>query len=226
MKSDCRQQLFNEEQERKRREQEQRLQDERRQQQQQSSSNGVRPEDVLMQALTSFDRTTSPQSVSSNRKLSAIQEEDVISQHSLRAAASLGSRGGSKTGGRNIDTPVWMHPNITKAKAESILSDTPDGTFLIRRRINPDEYVLSLVYLGNATHHLIAPNDQGVLAINKKTYGDDLTAITGLVDALRLPRSDWPQPLQEFKPNPDASQDDIDAENRFVAMLTRAYTSQ
>lgn len=40
------------------------------------------------------------------------------------------------------------------------------------REGKPGEYVLCVVYKGKCTHHLIAKNDDGFYAINKKTFGD------------------------------------------------------
>lgn len=48
-----------------------------------------------------------------------------------------------------------------------------DGRFLVRTRDNkPGEYVLCVVYKGKPTHHLIAKNEAGIYAINKKTFGE------------------------------------------------------
>ena len=48
-----------------------------------------------------------------------------------------------------------------------------EGRFLVRTRDNkPGEYVLCVVYKGKPTHHLIAKNEAGIYAINKKTFGE------------------------------------------------------
>jgi hypothetical protein len=51
-----------------------------------------------------------------------------------------------------------------------------DGRFIVRVRgpEYPKDFVLSVVFRGKATHHLITPRDDGVMTINKKTFGDDL----------------------------------------------------
>jgi hypothetical protein len=117
-----------------------------------------------------------------------------------------------------------MHPNITKNAAESFLANAADGTFLIRRRTNANEYVLSLVYQQTPTHHLIAPDTDGNLTVNKQAFG--VKTIHGLVDLLRLPRADWPQPLREYKPHAEATQRDIDAEDTFAAKLVKSLSEE
>ena len=48
-----------------------------------------------------------------------------------------------------------------------------DGTFLIRRRPGADEYVLSVVYKGGATHHLVKKDAaSGVFKVNNKSFGN------------------------------------------------------
>jgi hypothetical protein len=58
--------------------------------------------------------------------------------------------------------------------------------------------VLSLVYKGKATQHLIAPNDDGILCVNKKPYGGQVKAIEPLVAALATKPAGWPVKLKEF----------------------------
>ncbi len=73
-----------------------------------------------------------------------------------------------------------------------------DGRFLVRPRPGtPAEYVLSVVFKGKATHHLIQPAPDGVLQINRKTLGAFRT-LDALVAGLRNPDSlpqGWPVPL-------------------------------
>ena len=177
------------------------------------------PSQVLLQAVSTYD--TTPIRSSSPSKVQSIIREDadiVARSNSVNSDTLLSSSFSKPT--RNITTPVWLHPNLTKAAAEAVLGPSPDGTFLVRRRVNPDEYVLSLMFMGAATHHLIAKNYDGVLEVNKKAYGDN-RAIHTLVDALRLPRGDWPQPLLDFVPSSEASQGDIERELQFVANLKK-----
>ena len=151
--------------------------------------------------------------------MSRISEED-ISARAASFSAAENHYSASHKPTRNTLNPAWLHPNLTKAAAEAVLGNASDGTFLVRRRVNPDEYVLSLMFLGNATHHLIAKGPDGLLEVNKKAYGDAHT-IQSLVDALRLPRQDWPQPLLDFVASPEASAADIDAESAYAFNLKR-----
>lgn len=49
-----------------------------------------------------------------------------------------------------------------------------DGRFIVRARgpDYPKDFVLSVVYRGKATHHLITPGSDGFMTINRKTFGD------------------------------------------------------
>jgi hypothetical protein len=47
-----------------------------------------------------------------------------------------------------------------------------DGNFMVRSRAaGKPGYVMCVVYKSNPTHHLMVPNEDGFMTINKKTYG-------------------------------------------------------
>lgn len=51
-----------------------------------------------------------------------------------------------------------------------------DGRFLIRVRPEKEnEYVLGVLFRGRPTHHLITPDTNGVLLVNRKQYGNCTT---------------------------------------------------
>ena len=56
----------------------------------------------------------------------------------------------------------WLLEGCDRPRAESILRDKPDGTFLVRRRHDrPEMYVLSIRALGQVQHCLIERTDRG-----------------------------------------------------------------
>jgi hypothetical protein len=202
-------------------------------------NDAVAPSQVLMDAIGKFEQgkdvdvTAAPQAIVTDKWVAPSMWRDntgtlaatpkIEPAPIVAAPASpspLDTSQAASSALRNVVTPVWLHPNISKADADDILSGCGDGTFLIRRRAKADEFVLSVVYMDKATHHLVAPDASGILAVNKHTFGDQKT-IHSLVDALRLPRADWPVPLATFVPNLEATKDDIERENQFVARLTR-----
>lgn len=79
-----------------------------------------------------------------------------------------------KKGGNNKTLgklPFW-HKEMNKADAETKLAEMGniDGNFLLRGPTN--KRVLSVVYKGKPTHHLIATDDDGFFTVNKKKYGE------------------------------------------------------
>ena len=195
------------------------------------TSDVAAPSQVLMHAISSFDQhdvTAPQQSIVTNQWVAPSMWRDTSG--TMAAAPKVEDlpepepavveSHSSVQASRNVANPVWLHPNISKADADDILAGCADGTFLIRRRAKADEFVLSVVYMGKATHHLVAPDAAGIMAVNKQAFGDQ-KAIHALVDALRLPRADWPVPLGAFVPNLQASKEDIDRENQFAARMTR-----
>ncbi len=131
----------------------------------------------------------------------------------------------SKQVARNTSNPVWLHPNITNAAAEALLGRSANGTFIVRKRVSPSEYVLSVNDGGYVTHRSVSPDLDGYLVIEGKSYGDQ-HSIYELLDALRLPRSDWTPQLRAFVPNSEASTEEIAAEKRFIDFLLEAYNTE
>eukprot|EP00054_Salpingoeca_dolichothecata_P030073 m.241623 g.241623 ORF g.241623 m.241623 type:complete len:790 (+) comp26590_c1_seq1:61-2430(+) len=85
---------------------------------------------------------------------------------------------------------------ITKDKAEEHLRDggLENGKFLVRPRANQaGEYILSVVFKGRPTHHLVKPGDSGSMVINGKAYGSpaDLEELITLLSSEQLPKG-WP----------------------------------
>jgi hypothetical protein len=111
---------------------------------------------------------------------------------------------------------------MAKTVADGLLSKAPEGTFFVRQSLFADEYVLSVVHLGVPTHYIVARNLDGSFAINKNRFGN-VMSLHGLVDALRLPRPDWPIPLKMFVPHLGASEADMESESRFVELLERTF---
>jgi hypothetical protein len=86
-----------------------------------------------------------------------------------------------------------------------------DGRFLVRRRAGvPGEYVLSVVYKGAPTHHLVAKGggDDGALVINKKSYGSHNKTIRDLVKTLSKKGPGWPVALDKPVLKAGAATDD------------------
>lgn len=112
--------------------------------------------------------------------------------------------GGGGGGGGTTGTP-WLHgSNVAKEDSETLLaaggtlSPSDDGRFLIRKRADEGQFVLSLVYKGKATQHLIKPNDEGTLVVNNKPYAGKVTAIEDLVSGLAKKPAGWPVKLKEY----------------------------
>jgi len=70
------------------------------------------------------------------------------------------------------------------------------GQFFVRSRAGKkSEYVLCVAYKGKPTHHLIGKNEDGIYAINKKTFGD-FDKLKPLIMALSKPGvKGWPVQL-------------------------------
>ncbi len=98
----------------------------------------------------------------------------------------------------SASSPAYYHGGISKEASEGVCfcrcplfprlfthgfvpppaailnADLSDGSFLLRDRVGAavgDNYVLSVVYRGRPTHHLIARSDAGTLTINNKETG-------------------------------------------------------
>ena len=103
--------------------------------------------------------------------------------------------------------PTWMHGDLGKGAAEELLKEgVPlNGRFLIRNRTGqPGEYVLTLTYKQQSTHHLIGRNQDNFVTINRRCYGGNHTTLADALKALVQPVPQWPQPLVDFVPRGDA----------------------
>eukprot|EP00041_Stephanoeca_diplocostata_P022920 m.554251 g.554251 ORF g.554251 m.554251 type:complete len:248 (+) comp22176_c0_seq7:671-1414(+) len=98
----------------------------------------------------------------------------------------------------------WHRPKSSPmkiAQAEAALSadgQTPDGRFMVWHQPS-GAAVLTMCYKGKCTHHKIAPNEDGILTMNKKTFGLNATKLGQIVSALSkepLPKG-WPMRLSE-----------------------------
>lgn len=70
-----------------------------------------------------------------------------------------------------------------------------DGTYMIEKHSSPEVYVLSVVYRGKPTRHKVAKNNDGVLCVNNKQYGNDNGIdLEGLLNLLagNPPPKGWP----------------------------------
>jgi len=97
--------------------------------------------------------------------------------------------------------PSWLKGEISREVAEAAVDRSQEGSFCVRARGGvPDEYVLCVVYKGNATHHLIKKADDGNLSVNKKQYGQHTTIeqLIGKLGKLGVPG--WPVRLIGLEP--------------------------
>lgn len=90
----------------------------------------------------------------------------------------------------------WLYPaSTTREESESLVAGKPDGTFLVRKRGGSStEFVLTVVYKGKATQHLVKTGN-GSPTINGKSYVATKT-ISGLIKGLgKKGVKGWPVPL-------------------------------
>lgn len=98
---------------------------------------------------------------------------------------------------RNGSTPFTSTDVAARFEKEGMV----DGMFLVRTVVDaPDMYVISVVYLGEPTHHTVTTNDYGKLVVNGHAYGDS-RCIEALVAALSTPAAaaeeGWLVPLNK-----------------------------
>jgi hypothetical protein len=109
----------------------------------------------------------------------------------------------------------WLHGPLTKEAAEALLAQAAlddevgrsDGRFLVWERSGPrtvTEYVVSVIFKGKPTHHMVVSRDDGVLTINQQSFGDRRT-ITDLVKTLGHKQKGWPVALNMPVLVPDVS---------------------
>lgn len=111
-----------------------------------------------------------------------------------KKATKKGDGGGGGGGGAS-----WLHAYSAafgRPQVEEKLTNagSDDGTFLVRSREAKGEYVLSVIFRGKPTHHLIKTDPDGKLIVNKKSFGDS-TNIEQLVDTLSKKQPGWPVAL-------------------------------
>jgi len=90
------------------------------------------------------------------------------------------------------DKDAWLHPKMSNKAAESMLGDGEDGTFMIRSfKEDEGQYVISVMYSGKPTHHLLKANEG--LINNKIAVTSD--GVEAVVKQLRGPTKGWPVAL-------------------------------
>eukprot|EP00041_Stephanoeca_diplocostata_P017358 m.348471 g.348471 ORF g.348471 m.348471 type:complete len:626 (-) comp20674_c0_seq1:101-1978(-) len=100
----------------------------------------------------------------------------------------------------------WLFGQLSNTEATDHLSQGEgliDGRFLVRTRGN--DYVLSVVYKGRPTHHLVARDDEDKLCVNKKRFGTSASNIEDLIAALSKPAKGWPVMLTTYPRAPAAA---------------------
>ncbi|EGD75476.1 hypothetical protein PTSG_06550 [Salpingoeca rosetta] len=108
------------------------------------------------------------------------------------------------TGSASDDAHPWMHPPMTKGEADALVKKhgMKEGTFLVRPRgaAHPNEYVLTVVYKGKSTHHLLKQADkQSTFTVNGNVMPDCMR-IEQVIAGLRSTKKFWPVPLQDHVP--------------------------
>ncbi|EGD80987.1 hypothetical protein PTSG_01569 [Salpingoeca rosetta] len=84
----------------------------------------------------------------------------------------------------------WYHGDLSKGDADALLSGKPDGAFLVRERTGTQDYILSVNFRGNPTHHLLQKQD-GSFCANRTSFGSAPT-VSDLINILRKPAEKWP----------------------------------
>lgn len=82
-----------------------------------------------------------------------------------------------------------MFPTSTSAALLTSDGAEKNGRFLVRKRApTGSDLVLSLVFRGKPTQHLITKDDNGHLVMNKKLYGEhsDIDSVSVSVDRIEI----------------------------------------
>jgi len=102
---------------------------------------------------------------------------------------------------------AYLFGSLSREEAEAKVTEAgldTDGTFLVRTRDGkPGEFVMCVVFKNKPTHHLITPNAEGLLTVNKRSFAG-AKKITELVNALRKKQPGWPVALVKPIKNPAA----------------------
>lgn len=101
---------------------------------------------------------------------------------------------------RAISRPPWLHSITTREEATAAIEAEgalQNGRFLVYERPNQcGEFIISVVFKGTVTHHLARAGDDGIYAVNKKTFGDKQD-IAALVQQLGTAQKGWPVALDK-----------------------------
>lgn len=98
---------------------------------------------------------------------------------------------------------AWYHGEITKKDSHELLlanaGHNVSGKFLLRDRPEyENEHILSVIYKGKVTHHLIKRDSRGkLLMLNNQACEEEVTSLEELVMYLREAHARWPVPLTE-----------------------------
>ena len=123
----------------------------------------------------------------------------------VAAPAPAAASGG---GGGDLDSP-YFHGGIKKSAADALLTADDGasnaGKFLIRSKgESTTDFILSVIYKGAATHHVLTrPGEGEMFALNKQPT--DATTLANVIENYRSKRPKWPVPLTDGVPNGDAA---------------------
>uniref|UniRef100_A0A914X129 Tyrosine-protein kinase n=1 Tax=Plectus sambesii TaxID=2011161 RepID=A0A914X129_9BILA len=80
---------------------------------------------------------------------------------------------------RNGITPMpWLHGLIMREEAERMLTNKPDGTFLVRESTNyPGDYTLCMAFKGKTEHYRIYQQKPGKFTCDDEEFFDNLTQL-------------------------------------------------
>ena len=146
------------------------------------------------------------------KKVSVITESSVSTPGASANMETADSQPQPKQPAPEVTPPKnFIHEaSVTRAEVEQQLQKTgaSSGTFLIRKRDAPGEYVLSVIYKGKPTHHLCATNASGNILISKKDFckTNDILKVAERLSSVPLPPG-WPVQLT-ISCNVDGSQSD------------------
>jgi len=124
----------------------------------------------------------------------AQSHKEAVRLYRLAAGSPAKKRASTGRGGRRM-----VHGAMATAKAGALATEhlgTTDGNYFIRKRggENPKDFVLTVMFRGKPTQHLITEAD-GKLSIDKKATG--CAGIKALVMKARSKQSWWPVPLKD-----------------------------
>jgi len=98
----------------------------------------------------------------------------------------------------------FLHKGVKKPEADALLladdGASMSGKFLVRTKGgSSDEFILSVIYKGNPTHHALVREGEGSeFTLNKQPTGQ--TTLEGVCEHYREKRPKWPVPLTQGVP--------------------------